>query len=94
MVHSQPAESMKKNQDFPISIEAQLLGGTEKLDRTNLNFCTPGTHMEIDGRLYTDHCLNSSSKAPEGDRWVTVEAEVLGDSSIRLFHEGIMVPSC
>ncbi len=94
MIHSQSAESMKKHQDFPISIEAQLLGGTETLQRTNLNFCTPGTHMEIAGRLYTDHCLSSSSKAPQGDRWVTVEVEVLGDSSIQLFQEGVMVLSC
>ena len=94
MVHSQSARSMKKNQDFPISIEAQLLGGADTPGRTNLNFCTPGTHMEIDGRLFTDHCLSSSSKAPQGDRWVTVEVEVLGDSSIQLFHEGVMVLSC
>ena len=94
MVHSQSAQSMKKNQDFPISIEVQLLGGTDAPGRTNLNFCTPGTHMEIDGRLFTDHCLSSSSKALQGDRWVTVEVEVLGDASIQLFHEGVMVLSC
>ena len=94
MVHSQSAESMKKNQDFPISIEVQLLGGTDTPGRTNLNFCTPGTHMEIDGRLFTDHCLSSSSKAPQGEDWVTVKVEVLGDSSIQLFHEGVMVLAC
>ena len=94
MVHSQSAASMKRNQDFPISIEAQLLGGTETMERTNLNFCTPGTHLEIEGRLSTEHCLNSSFKAPQGDRWVTVEVEVLGDSSIRLLHRGEEVLSC
>jgi len=42
MVHSQSARSMQKDQDFPISIEVQLLGGLGKGPRTTANLCTPG----------------------------------------------------
>ncbi len=37
MVHGQPVETMQKDQDFPISIEMQLLGGLGKGPRTMAN---------------------------------------------------------
>lgn len=83
MVHSQSAESMGIDQDFPISIEVQLLGGTGSGERTTANLCTPGTHVEMDGQLVTDHCVNSESETYHGDQWVRVETTVLGDSLIQ-----------
>jgi len=88
MVHSQSAESMSKQQDFPISIEVQLLGGTGSGERPTANLCTPGTHVEMNGNLVTKHCINSSSKTYHGDQWVTVEVIVLGDSLIQHVVEG------
>ena len=85
MVHGQTAASMGKDQDFPISIEVQLLGGLGKGPRTTANLCSPGTNVEIDGKLFTTHCLNSSSKTYEGDQWVRVEVTVLGDE--RIIHK-------
>lgn len=82
MVHCQPPESMGKDQDFPISIEVQLLGGLGKGPRTTANLCTPGTNVEIDGKLFTTHCLNSTSKTYDGDQWVRVEVTVLGDEKV------------
>lgn len=87
MVHGQPAETMLKDQDFPISIEVQLLGGTDK-ERTNCNLCTPGTNVVYNGKLDTRHCINSNSKTFYGDQWVTAEVEVLGDSLIRHYING------
>ena len=88
MIHGQTAESMGLNQDFPISIEVQLLGGTGEGERPTANLCTPGTHVEMDGKLFTDHCVSSSSKTYNGDQWVTVEVLVLGDSLIQHYVEG------
>ena len=82
MVHGQSAASMGKDQDFPISIEVQLLGGLGKGTRTTANLCSPGTNVEIGGKLFTTHCLNSSSKTYDGDQWVRVEITVLGDEKI------------
>jgi hypothetical protein len=88
MVHSQSAKSMLKEQDFPISIEVQLLGGTGKGPRTTANLCTPGTNVVMDGKLITTHCINSSSKTYDGEQWVRAEVEVLGDSQIKHMVEG------
>jgi hypothetical protein len=69
---------MGKGQDFPVSIEVQLLGGNGKDARTTGNVCTPGTYMTMDGKLTRQHCVNSTSKTFHGDQWVTIEIEVRG----------------
>jgi len=88
MIHSQSPESMPPEQDFPISLEAQMLRGFGDGPRPTANLCTPGTHVVRDGKLWTPHCLNSSSVTYRGDVWVTVEIEVRGSEEIRHFVEG------
>lgn len=88
MLHGQSPESMTKDQDFPISIEGQLLGGDGTNDRTTSNLCTPGTNVVMDGELFTPHCVNSNSKTYHGDQWVTAEFIVLADSVIHHIVEG------
>jgi hypothetical protein len=83
MIHGQPVETMQKDQDFPISIEVQLLGGRgDGKPRPTANLCTPGTHVVRNGKLETAHCVNSASKTFDGDQWVRVEVEVHGDGVI------------
>jgi hypothetical protein len=91
MVHGQSPESMRKDQDFPVSIEVQLLGGNGTDERPTGNLCTPGTHVVMDGKLLKRHCTNSSSKTYHGDQWVTAEVEVRGNKSIKHFIEGELV---
>ena len=79
MIHCQPPESMGKDQEFPVSIEVQFLGGSGRGKRPTGNVCTPGTHIVMDGKLITQHCNESKSKTYDGDQWVTVEAEVHGN---------------
>ena len=93
MLHCQDPESMEKDQAFPVSIEAQLLGGTGEGERPTGNLCTPGTHVYIGNKLITQHCTNSSSKTYNGDQWVTFEAVVLGDSIIHHIVNGDTVIS-
>ena len=89
MVHGQSAESMLKDQDFPISIEVQFLGGKgDGKARPTCNLCTPGTHVEMDGKLEKRHCLNSTSKTYNGDQWVTAEVLVLGNDVIKHIVNG------
>jgi len=83
MFHCQSPESMTKGQSFPVSVEVQLLGGNGKDKRPTGNVCTPGTHIVMDGKLVTSHCIESRSKTYHGDQWVTVEVEVHGDSTIK-----------
>lgn len=84
---------MGKDQDFPISIEAQFLGGLGKGPRTTANLCTPGTNVERDGKLFTPHCVNSTSKTYDGDQWVRVELDVRGSEGIKHIIDGQVVLS-
>jgi hypothetical protein len=91
MVHCQSPGSMRKDQDFPISIEVQLLGGLGKGSRTTANLCTPGTNVEQGGKLITAHCVSSRSKTYDGDQWVRVEAMVLGGEKVKHMIDGQVV---
>ncbi len=93
MIHCQSPQSMGRNQDFPISIEVQLLGGLGEGPRTTANLCTPGTHVVMNGQLFTQHCVNSTSKTYDGDQWVRVEVEVLGGERVRHVIDGQTVLS-
>ncbi|WP_423149441.1 3-keto-disaccharide hydrolase [Rubrolithibacter danxiaensis] len=93
MVHSQAASTLAKDQEFPVSLEIQVLGGLGDGPRATANLCTPGTYVEMNGDVTMQHCINSSSKTYEGDQWVTVEALVLGDSLIQHLIDGKVVLS-
>lgn len=82
MIHCQPPATMRQDQDFPVCIEVQLLGGDGKNPRPTVNLCTPGTHVVMDGKLITRHCTESRSKTFHGDQWVTAEVEVHGKGKI------------
>ena len=83
MIHSQSPESMKINQDFPVSLEVQLLGGLDKnIERPTGNLCTPGMHITMSDEIITDHCIHSSSPTFYGEEWIDVEIEAYNDSLI------------
>jgi hypothetical protein len=89
MILSPPPKTMLKDQDFPISIEVQLLGGlSDGKPRGTANLCTPGTNVVMNGVLRTAHCTNSKSKTYDGDQWVRVEVLVHGDELVRHIVEG------
>jgi hypothetical protein len=92
MIHSQPPQTMTKEQDFPISIEAQLLGGlSDGKARPTANMCSPGTEVVYQGSIYPQHCLDSASKTYDGDQWVQMELVVLGAAQITHFVNGAKV---
>ena len=88
MFHSQSPETMLQDQEFPVCIEAQFLGGAAEGDRPTANLCTPGTHVVLHGELFTPHCTNSASKTYRGKEWIAIELVVLGDSIIHHLVEG------
>lgn len=92
MFHSQSPESMLRDQDFPISLEAQFLGGNGS-DRPTMNLCTPGVHVIMEDSLVTDHCINSSSPTIHNEEWVIAEIEVYEDSLINHYVNGELVLS-
>ncbi len=91
MLHCQSPQSMHLKQNFPVSIEAQFLGGLGKGERPTGSVCTPGTNIVINGKLVTTHCISSKSKTFHGDQWVTAELEVNGGGKIRHIINGDVV---
>jgi Domain of Unknown Function (DUF1080) len=83
MFHSQDPHTMPKEQNWPISIEFQLLAGLDDgQPRPTGNMCSPGTDVIYQGKIDPRHCINSTSKTYPAEQWVTGEIIVLGDSLI------------
>ncbi|MCU1324756.1 MAG: hypothetical protein JWN34_126, partial [Bryobacterales bacterium] len=82
MLHCQAPETMGKDQDFPISVEAQLLGGGPTGERTTANMCSPGTEVYQNGVKVPSHCITSSSQTYRDGEWVRVEIEVDGADKV------------
>ncbi|WP_345165916.1 DUF1080 domain-containing protein [Algibacter aquimarinus] len=88
MIHCEDPKNMGINQNFPVSIEVQLLGGNGLDKRSTGNLCTPGTHVKYNDSLVTEHIIQSSSRTYHGEQWVNVEIEVRNDSIIKHFING------
>jgi len=83
MFHSQDPRTMPKEQDWPISIEFQFLGGLgDGKPRPTGSMCSPGTDVVYKGKIADSHCITSSAKTYDGEQWVRAELIVLGDSLI------------
>ena len=91
MFHSQSPQSMRKDQEFPVSIEFQFLGGLGKGERPTGSLCSPGTNVVMDGKLITQHCVNSKSKTFNGDEWVSAELQVRGSGKVKHLINGEVV---
>ena len=89
MLHSQSMASMGMNQDYPNSLEGQLMGHESEVN-TTMNLCTPGTAWYNDSagqNFVGQHCTNSSPnyQAETDYGWNYVSARVLADSVINFF---------
>ena len=83
---------MPPDQDFPISLEVQFLGGlSDGNSRPTGNLCSPGTQVEYEGELTDSHCINSTSPTFDGDQWIVAEVLVLGADRIVHYINGVEV---
>ena len=73
---------MGLNQAWPASMEVQFLAVGTTAGRQTGNVCTPGTNLEMKGKLLTDHIIDSTSKLFPVDEWVQVEVEVHGNDEV------------
>lgn len=83
MFHSQDPKTILKEQDWPISVEYQMLAEEEKgVPRPTGNMCSPGTEVYYKGEMYPGHCINSSSDTYPWDEWVSGDLIVYRDSLV------------
>ncbi len=94
MLHGQRPETMALGQNFPVSVEAQMLGQREGGgERRNGGVCTPGTNVVMNGEVVKDHCIGSQGPTNHGDGWVEMLVDVDGHGDIRHFVDGELVHS-
>jgi ABC-type molybdate transport system substrate-binding protein len=89
MVHSQPPESMTRDQDFPISLEVQFLGGlSDGRPRPTGNLCSPGTRVIHRNAPDASHCIQAAAPTIDGDVWVTADVLVQGGERVVHYIDG------
>lgn len=82
MIHSQSPQSMGLKQGFPASLEFQFLADEGKGKRQTANVCTPGTNIELEGKLVTQHIVESTAPTFAAGDWVKIEVEVHADKEV------------
>ena len=83
MFHSQDPNTILKEQDWPVSVEYQMLADAgDGNPRPTGNMCSPGTQVYFEGVSDPRHCINSSSETFPWDAWVKAELIVYGDSLV------------
>jgi hypothetical protein len=90
-LHSQPPETMRKNQEFPVSVEFDIVGARLLGRHPTGDVCENGTRVKIGGAVLEDKCSKLSGIAISGDEWVTVLAEVQGGTRVRQIVNGALV---
>ncbi len=89
MFHSQDPKSILKEQDWPISVEYQILAEEkEGVARPTGNMCSPGTDVFFKGEKDKRHCINSTSKTYKWNEWVSGELIVYRDSLVQHIVNG------
>ena len=83
MFHSQAPETILKEQNWPISVEYQLLAEENIGEaRPTGNVCSPATEVFFEGKMDPRHCINSESKTYKWNEWVIGDLIVYKDSLV------------
>ncbi|MEE2924075.1 MAG: DUF1080 domain-containing protein [bacterium] len=88
MFHSESMSGMKKNQDFPVSVEAQLLQrGTEDQPTSVINLCNGASKTTAQEK---PNCSKEEAAVviAHKNAWVRAEVLVLGDSLAKFMLNG------
>lgn len=90
-LHCQSPQSMRREQQFPVSVEFDIVGGRLIGGRPTGDVCQNGTHVLIDGKPLRDMCSKVGDITIRDDSWVTVLAEVDGGKRVRQIVNGAQV---
>ncbi|KAA9014995.1 3-keto-disaccharide hydrolase [Sphingobium limneticum] len=88
MFHAQPPETIRRDQDFPVSLEMQLLATPRPTEEPSGNVCTPGTTVLFEGKRDPRHCILASGSPLPAGRWTRAELEVLPSGDVTHYIDG------
>jgi hypothetical protein len=90
-LHSQAPETMAKKQEFPVSVEFDIVGDRRLSRHPTGDVCENGTRVKIDGVMLMAKCSTVSQVRIPGDEWVRILAEVQGGTRVRQIVNGQLV---
>jgi len=92
-LHSQAPETMRKEQQFPVSVEFDIVGAHAIFNRPTGDVCQNGTQVLIAGQPVPGLCSKLSDITVHDDdgAWVTALAQVQGSSCVRQIVNGQLV---
>ena len=82
---------MRKDQEFPVSAEFDIVGGRLLGSHPTGDVCENGTRVTIAGAVLLAKCSKLSPVTIPGDEWVTILAEVQGAARVRQIVNGQLV---
>ena len=83
MFHAQDPTTILPEQDWPVSVEYQILADENGDGRsTTGNMCSPGTEVFFREEPCPYHCLSSSAETYPWNQWVSGELIVYADSLV------------
>jgi Domain of Unknown Function (DUF1080) len=86
----QAPETMRKEQQFPVCVEFDMVGGFI-LNRPTGNVCQNGTSVLIDGQPLKGQCSRVGDLTIRDDSWTMALAEVDGSRRVRQIVNGALV---
>jgi hypothetical protein len=90
-LHSQSPDTMRKEQQFPVSVEFDIVGAHFYGGAPTGDVCQNGTHVLVQGAPVKGLCSKVSDVSLRNDDWVTVVAEVDGAKRVRQIVNGALV---
>jgi Domain of Unknown Function (DUF1080) len=90
-LHSQAPETMRKAQEWPVSVEFDIVGGRFIGSRPTGDVCQNGTHVLVEGAPLREQCSKVGDQTIRGEEWTTALAEVNGATKVRQIVNGALV---
>jgi hypothetical protein len=90
-LHSQAPQTLRKDQQFPVSVEFDLVGGRSFGSHPTGDVCHYGTNISVAGARLNEQCSKLGDITIRDDQWVTALAEVDGARSVRQIVNGNLV---
>lgn len=90
-LHSQAPDTMRKDQNFPVSVEFDIKGAHFYGGAPTGDVCQNGTHVLIQGAPVKGLCSTVSDLNLSNDDWVSVLAEVDGSKRVRHIVNGALI---
>lgn len=90
-LHSQAPETMRKEQQFPVSVEFDIVGGRFLGSQPTGDVCQNGTHVLVGGAAVKGLCSKVSDVTIRDEPWTTALAEVDGGTRVRQIVNGALV---